>query len=89
MRVPVESFFSLRDAIKGLASPTAKGQPNNKYGAIVTSMSDQVDDVTSQFVDASSRAATLQASHRQLVLLMEKADTVDSVLKVSWFVGCQ
>jgi len=35
-----------------------------------------------RYVDAAARAATLRATHAQLVLLMKKADTVDSVLKV-------
>jgi hypothetical protein len=35
-----------------------------------------------RYVDAAARAATLRATHAQLVLLMNRADNVDDVLKV-------
>jgi hypothetical protein len=35
-----------------------------------------------RYVDAAARAATLRATHAQLVLLMKRADNVDDVLKV-------
>lgn len=38
--------------------------------------------VLEQFVDVAARAATLRATHKQLLALMQRADTVEDVLKV-------
>jgi hypothetical protein len=39
-------------------------------------------DVTDQFVDAAARAASLEATHSQLLALMKRADSVKDVLAV-------
>ena len=39
-------------------------------------------DVTDRFVDAAARAASLEATHSQLLALMKRADTVKDVLSV-------
>mmetsp|Transcript_24125 Transcript_24125/g.31411 ORF Transcript_24125/g.31411 Transcript_24125/m.31411 type:complete len:392 (+) Transcript_24125:61-1236(+) len=71
VRVPVEMFFKLRDDIIAIF-------PKGEVGSV----SDSVSDVTSQYIDAASRAATLRASLAQLTKLMTHANTVDEVLKV-------
>lgn len=71
VRVPVDMFFKLRDDI---VSIFPKGE--------VGSVSDSVTDITSQYVDAAARAATLRATHAQLTKLMSYAETIDAVIKV-------
>ncbi|KAJ8602694.1 hypothetical protein CTAYLR_003779 [Chrysophaeum taylorii] len=48
----------------------------------VLSEATSTDDVTAQYVDAKARAQSLQATHDQLVLLMERATRVEDVLAV-------
>lgn len=48
----------------------------------MTHFSSSVSDVTTRFVDAASRAASLNATRDQLTSLMKRADSVDEVLKV-------
>ena len=71
LRIPASSFQETVDAIRAI-SPHLK----------VESYSLSTQDVTDSFVDATSRANTLDASHKALARLMEKATNVDEVMTV-------
>uniref|UniRef100_A0A7S2HLC3 DUF4349 domain-containing protein n=1 Tax=Octactis speculum TaxID=3111310 RepID=A0A7S2HLC3_9STRA len=71
VRVPVEHFFGIMLSLKSLVDT-----------ADVVSSSESVSDVTGEFVDAASRAASLLATHAQLLKLMARANDVTEVLAV-------
>eukprot|EP00616_Rhizochromulina_sp_CCMP1243_P012564 CAMPEP_0118962632 /NCGR_PEP_ID=MMETSP1173-20130426/897_1 /TAXON_ID=1034831 /ORGANISM="Rhizochromulina marina cf, Strain CCMP1243" /LENGTH=392 /DNA_ID=CAMNT_0006910917 /DNA_START=82 /DNA_END=1257 /DNA_ORIENTATION=- len=71
LRVPVDSFFPVIKHIKVLVGDGG-----------VRSSSDTVEDVTEQYIDVAARAASLKATHEQLLALMKKANSVHDVLGV-------
>jgi len=70
VRVPVEHFQELFDACKNLPQATLKDERLD------------VEDVTSKFVDVAARAASLQATHDQMVELMKRAEKISDVLDI-------
>lgn len=70
IRIPSHKFQAFLSKLQGSSLYT------------VTSLSTQSRDVTDSFVDATTRAETLQASIQSLQTLMAKADTVEAVLQV-------
>ena len=91
IRVPVESFFDLILALKGNpATRQSEGGKEKSFAAIpgifrpeeIASSSDEVSDVTGSYVDVAARATALRSTHKRLLVLMQKANDVDTVLKV-------
>lgn len=71
LRVPVTEFRQLASGLRGLVRSSE-----------VRSWSESVDDVTAEFVDHAARAASMNATRAQLLLLMKKSDNVKDVLQV-------
>ena len=91
IRVPVESFFDLILALKGKPATNQSEDGKEKSSAAIpglfrpeeiASSSDEVSDVTGSYVDVAARATALRSTHKRLLVLMQKANDVDTVLKV-------
>ena len=74
LRVPVEQFYPSMSALKAGVAGAGPGD--------LEASGDAASDVTAEYVDAASRAATLEATRSQLLKLMESADEVKDVLNV-------
>ena len=74
LRVPVAKYAELLSLVKAGVGGTTPAE--------VASVGDTVVDVTGDYVDAASRAATLEATRDQLLKLMASADDVKDVLAV-------
>ncbi|KAH8059943.1 hypothetical protein JL722_4894 [Aureococcus anophagefferens] len=74
LRVPVAKYAELLSLVKAGVGGTKPAE--------VASVGDTVVDVTGDYVDAASRAATLEATRDQLLKLMASADDVKDVLAV-------
>ena len=70
LRIPSDKFFETIQTIQGMHSENTK----------TIHLSTNSQDVTDQYVDSSSRAATLAASIRAMQALMEKTNTVEEIL---------
>lgn len=71
LRVSSQKFHDVVNSIRSMVDED-----------MIISVSTNSNDVTDQYVDASSRADTLDASRKALKLLLAKADTVTEVMKV-------
>ncbi len=69
IRVPAEYFDDSMESLRGLAVD-------------VTSESAYSKDVTEEYVDLSAKLQNLEATERQLLVIMEKAETVEDILDV-------
>ncbi len=69
IRVPAEDFDDAMGALRDLAVD-------------VTSESSTSKDVTEEYVDLSARLENLEATEKQLLVIMEKAETVEDILNV-------
>ncbi|MDP2729048.1 MAG: DUF4349 domain-containing protein [Dehalococcoidales bacterium] len=69
IRVPAGDFDSAMGTLRDLA-------------AEVTSESSTSKDVTEEYVDLGAKLANLEATERQLLVVMEKAETVEDILDV-------
>ena len=74
LRVPVEAFGEAMRSFKVGVGGSAPGD--------VRTLVDATTDVTADYVDAASRAATLEATRDRLLALMRSADSVKDVLAV-------
>lgn len=74
LRVPVEAFGNTMRSFKAGVGGSAPGD--------VRALVDATTDVTADYVDAASRAATLEATRDRLLALMRSADNVKDVLAV-------
>lgn len=71
LRVSSKTFHSVVNSIRGMVNED-----------MILSISTNSNDVTDVYIDASSRADTLDASRKALKLLLAKADTVKEVMNV-------
>ncbi len=69
IRVPVEDFSVVMEALRGLAVDVTHEDTSSK-------------DVTEEYVDLSAKLGNLEATEEQLLRLMEKAETVEDILSV-------
>mmetsp|Transcript_25290 Transcript_25290/g.79966 ORF Transcript_25290/g.79966 Transcript_25290/m.79966 type:complete len:131 (+) Transcript_25290:869-1261(+) len=69
VKIPSGKFEATIDSIRALALK-------------VTSLNTHGEDVTEQYLDAATRAANLEVTHKQLGKLMESAHSVKEVLEV-------
>jgi hypothetical protein len=69
IRVPAEHFDAAVGALRGLAVD-------------VTSETTSSKDVTEEYVDLEAKLGNLEATEKQLLVIMEKAETVDDILAV-------
>ncbi len=69
LRVPVESFDQAMAALRALAEEVLAEQTTAR-------------DVTEEYTDLDARLRNLQAAETQLLTLLERADTVEDLLKI-------
>ncbi len=69
VRVPVQNFENAIDSIRTIATSVLSESTSSK-------------DVTEEYVDLSSKLSNLEATERQLLAIMEKAETVEDTLDV-------
>lgn len=69
LKVPAENFQATLDTIRGIAEK-------------VLSVSVNSEDVTEEFTDLDARLRSLKATEEQLIALLNRADTIEDILKV-------
>ncbi|MFC2056019.1 DUF4349 domain-containing protein [Chloroflexota bacterium] len=69
IRVPAEYFDDSMKSLRGLAVDVTSEHSSSK-------------DVTEEYVDLDAKLQNLEATERQLLVLMEKAETVEDILNV-------
>ncbi|MFC2073008.1 DUF4349 domain-containing protein [Chloroflexota bacterium] len=69
IRVPAEYFDDSMESLRGLAVDVTSEHSSSK-------------DVTEEYVDLSAKLGNLEATERQLLVIMEKAETVEDILDV-------
>ncbi len=69
LKVPAENFQAALDTIRGIAER-------------VLSVSVNSEDVTEEFTDLDARLRSLKATEEQLIALLNRADTIEDILKV-------